>query len=90
MNPVADAIRKVTAAMQKELESGDRSAGIDTNDLVDVLLAIADELDPPFGEPVAEEDACPKCGERQSDNLVWQDDETVRCANCGHRYQPGR
>lgn len=45
---IADAIRKVTAAMQHELESGRRSAHIDAHDLVDVLLAIADEIDPPL------------------------------------------
>jgi hypothetical protein len=35
--------------------------------------------------------ACPGCGERIIDNLVWQDDgETVRCATCGRKYKPGR
>jgi len=43
---VADAIRKVTAAMQTELELGRRSNRIDADDLIDVLLAIADEIDP--------------------------------------------
>ncbi|RPH76858.1 MAG: hypothetical protein EHM77_08715 [Planctomycetaceae bacterium] len=45
---VADAIRKVTVAMQNELESGRRSNALGAHDLVDVLLAIADEIDPPF------------------------------------------
>lgn len=45
---IADAIRKVTAAMQHELEAGRRSARLDAHDLLDVLLAIADELDPPL------------------------------------------
>jgi hypothetical protein len=45
---IADAIRDVTAAMQTELEAGRRSAHLDAYDLVDVLLAIADRLDPPF------------------------------------------
>ncbi len=47
---IADAIRKVTAATQAELESGRRSAHLDANDLVEVLLAVADELDPPFSD----------------------------------------
>jgi len=47
---VADAIRKVTAAMQAELETGRRSTHLDANDLVEVLLAVADELDPPFSD----------------------------------------
>jgi len=36
------------------------------------------------------EDACPNCGERDIDRLVWIDaeSETVRCATCGTRYEP--
>ena len=45
---IADAIRKVTVAMQNELESGRRSNALGAYDLVDVLLAIADEIDPPL------------------------------------------
>jgi hypothetical protein len=41
---VADAIREVTAKMQAELDGG-RSAKIDANDLIDLLLAIADSID---------------------------------------------
>jgi hypothetical protein len=48
MQRLADALRKVTATMQTELESGRRSAMIDANDLIDLLLAIADEIDPPL------------------------------------------
>jgi hypothetical protein len=48
MNAVAEALRKVTAAMQQELESGRRSTHLDANDLIDLLLAVADEIDPPF------------------------------------------
>ena len=51
MNLVADALRKVTAAMQTELESGRRSTRIDAHDLLDLLLAVADELDSPLPEP---------------------------------------
>ena len=47
---IADAIRKVTSAMQTELESGRRSAHLDADDLVEVLLAVADELDPTFSD----------------------------------------
>jgi hypothetical protein len=43
---VADALRKVTATMQKELDDGHRSRDIDAHDLVDILLSVADELDP--------------------------------------------
>jgi hypothetical protein len=48
MNELADAIRKVTAAIQRELDAGRRSSHLDAHDLVDVLLAVADELDPPL------------------------------------------
>jgi len=39
---------------------------------------------------VSPDDACPKCGERNVDRLVWIDDDTVRCAKCGTEYQPLR
>ena len=48
MTQVADAIRKVTAVMQRRYDEGERSAAIDLHDLVEVLLTIADELDPPL------------------------------------------
>ena len=48
---VADAIRKVTTAMQTELEAGQRSTRLDAHDLLDLLLAVADELDPPLPKP---------------------------------------
>lgn len=41
----AEAIRTVTAKVQTELEAGRRSSRIDAHDLVDLLLAIADEID---------------------------------------------
>ena len=46
MTELADAIRKVTAKMQRAIDQGRRSRMIDADDLVEVLLAIADELDP--------------------------------------------
>ena len=46
MPPVADAIRKVTATMQRRYDEGERSSQIDMWDLIEVLLAIADEIDP--------------------------------------------
>ncbi|HEX4055479.1 MAG TPA: hypothetical protein VHX86_14535 [Tepidisphaeraceae bacterium] len=59
MTTVADAIRKVTVAMQNELESGRRSTHVDAHDLIEVLLAIADQIDPPLAprardEPLAQ------------------------------------
>ena len=40
-----DAIHDVTAKVQNEIDSGRRSSHIDANDLVEVLLAIADRLE---------------------------------------------
>ena len=37
---------------------------------------------------VAAGDACPACGEREVDLLVWFDDDRVRCMNCGTEYAP--
>ncbi|MCC7424463.1 MAG: hypothetical protein IT428_29705 [Planctomycetaceae bacterium] len=88
MRKVAAAIRRVTSIVQKEIAAGGRTTQIDAEDVVQILLAVADHLDPPFGGPVDEADACPHCGERESDNLVWQDDESVRCAKCGKDYRP--
>ena len=51
MHEIADAIRKVTVRMQQALDEGRRSRMLDAQDLIDILLAIADELDPPFDPP---------------------------------------
>ncbi len=48
---IADAIRKVTAHMQTALDTGRRSAHVDAYDVIEALLAIADELDPPYETP---------------------------------------
>jgi hypothetical protein len=33
--------------------------------------------------------ACPGCGERMTDRLVWQDDEKVLCTTWGRTSRPG-
>lgn len=36
-----------------------------------------------------EESACPECGERHPDVLIWREDESgVECRRCGHYYDP--
>jgi hypothetical protein len=47
MTRVADALRAVGARMQQAIDSGGRPRHIDADDLVEALLALADELDPP-------------------------------------------
>ena len=48
-NPeISDAIREVTGKVLNAIEAGYRSREIDADDLVEVLLAIADRLDPPL------------------------------------------
>ena len=91
---IADAIREVTVVMQRAITDGYRSQMIDANDLVEVLLAVADRLDPPVAESVAPEFACPDCGERNPERLVWITDEFpgadkfVRCDGCGTILDP--
>ena len=91
---IADAIREVTIAMQKAIADGYRSRMIDADDLVEVLLAIADRLDPPVAESVTPEFSCPDCGERHSDRPVWIADEFpgadkfARCDACGTIFDP--
>jgi hypothetical protein len=43
---VADAIRKVTATVQNSISKCERANKIDTDDLIEMLLSIADEIDP--------------------------------------------
>lgn len=45
MPQVADAIRTVTAKVQAAIEDGYRSRVVDADDVVEILLAIADELE---------------------------------------------
>lgn len=45
MQKLIDAIQDVTACVQNEMESGARSKLIDADDLVEVLLSIADRLE---------------------------------------------
>ncbi len=88
-HPLADAIREVTASVQKAIAEGYRSRMIDADDLVEVLLAIADHLDPPLPDATNHVDIpCPDCGESSVDRLIWIDDEFVRCVACGTIYPP--
>ena len=88
-HPLADAIREVTASVQTAIAEGYRSRMIDADDLVEVLLAIADRLDPPLPDATNHVDIpCPDCGETSADRLVWIDDEFVRCDACGTIYPP--
>jgi hypothetical protein len=48
-NQIVDAIREVAAVVEREVGEGHRAAQIDAHDLVEILLSIADRLDPPVG-----------------------------------------
>jgi hypothetical protein len=50
---LADALRVVALRLEEAIERGKRSSRIDANDLLETLLAVADQLDPPVGEPVS-------------------------------------
>lgn len=65
---------------------------------LDAAIALRNHLDAAFaaagvddepGADVDPEDACPRCGERKQDQLVWvADGAAVRCQNCGQTFQP--
>jgi len=58
MNPehkIADALRGVALRLENSLEEGLRSIRIDANDLLETLLAVADQLDPPISEATESE-----------------------------------
>ena len=84
---VADAFRVVALRLEEAIERGHRSNQIDASDLLETLLAIADQLDPPLANRVGLAAACPNYGECELDRLVWLDDETVRCDACGTIYK---
>ena len=50
---IADALRVVALRLEEAIERGKRCNRIDANDLLETLLAVADQLDPPVGEPVS-------------------------------------
>jgi hypothetical protein len=41
-------------------------------------------------ELVDPKDACPGCGERDTDYLMWIDDQRVQCTKCKCVYTPGK
>jgi hypothetical protein len=47
MTRIADALRAVGARMQQAIDAGQRPRSIDADDLVELLLTLAYELDPP-------------------------------------------
>jgi hypothetical protein len=85
---VADAFRLTALKLEHAIERGKHSGKIDAEDLLQTLLSIADDLDPPVLNTVAHEAARPNCDERDADKLVWQEDETVRCEACDTAYKP--
>ena len=50
-------------------------------------LAMTNDDDTNLVSPDA---ACPVCGERDTDRLVWIDDDIVRCTRCGTEYDPSK
>ena len=47
---IADILRLVAMRLEVVIDEGRRSSRIDANDLLETLLAVADELDPPVPE----------------------------------------
>jgi len=85
--------REVERAIGRDLDGlegiiQDMAAGLDDPESIDVDY-VRDALNAQLDDEVAEADACPGCGERNVDNLVWQDDgKAVRCTTCGKQYTP--
>ena len=52
------------------------------------MNAASREQNIPDYDMVDEADACPKCGQRDIDRLVWIDDDRVECQTCGTVYNP--
>ncbi len=51
---IADVLRLVAMRLELAVDAGRRSPRIDANDLLETLLSVADELDPPIPEINAE------------------------------------
>jgi hypothetical protein len=84
--------REVERALGHDLDGlegviQDMAAGLDDPESIDVDY-VRDAINAQVDDLVAEADACPGCGERNVDNLVWQDDGKVKCTTCGKRYMP--
>ena len=65
----------------------DMAAGLDNPESVDAAY-VREALEPLLAELVDTASACPRCGERRQDNLVWQKNGKVKCSNCGTQYEP--
>ena len=54
------------------------------------MIDLTDRIEPPHTdtELVHESAACPACGEREMDLLIWTDDAAVECQRCGEVYEP--
>ena len=85
--------REVERALGHDLDGlegiiQDMAAGVDDPESIDVDY-VRDAINAQADELVAEADACPGCGERNVDNLVWQKDGVhVKCTTCGKQYTP--
>jgi len=84
--------REVELALGHDLDGlegviQDMAAGLDDPESIDVAY-VRDAINAQADELVAEADACPKCGERNVDKLLWQDNGAVKCTACGKQYMP--
>ena len=92
LHDVWEKCREVERTLGRDLDGlegviQDMAAGVDDPESVDVDY-VRDAINAQVGDEVAEANACPRCGERSQDNLVWQDDGKVKCTNCGTTYEP--
>ena len=91
----AKSIEELAEALARIVLTGPNAQ---TGEAVQLAETILRELSiPPWFEPkragreeelVEVENACPSCGERRIDWLVWIDDESVECQTCKTIYKP--
>ena len=68
---IADAFRTVALRLEHAIESGHCDTSLDANDLIETLVSIADELDPPVPtEPTSLLDAARALPEARENQMV--------------------
>ncbi|MEW6199783.1 MAG: hypothetical protein AB1601_14110 [Planctomycetota bacterium] len=95
-NPEGERVVRIDLTAGRGIQSYDRTVIL----TVDTAIALRNHLDAAFaaagvdddpGADVDPEDACPNCGERRQDLLVWfENADQVQCESCGHVYAPRR
>jgi DNA-directed RNA polymerase subunit RPC12/RpoP len=92
LHEVWEKCREVERVLGRDLDGlegiiQDMAAGVDNTESIDADY-VRDALNAQLDDEVAAGNECPRCGERNVDSLIWQDDGKVKCTNCGTLYEP--